>query len=327
MAYISKLTLGVLRLHDKIVKDTKYFDMEISVIILSYNTSQITNECLVLLKKAVKEFKQKLKREVEVIVLDNASADGSAEMIAKKHPWVKLMRSDINLGFAKGNNYAMRRASGNYFLLLNSDAYVDKNTLIKARKYMSENECDVLACRLNFKNGNLQPSAGSLPNPLNITTWMLGIANLPLIRYLVPPVHANYKGYFAKDRNIGWAMGAFMFLKKEVYTKTKGFDENFFMYTEEVEWYKRIHGYGFKVVYTPRFSIVHLDKSSSGGDNTKAIILEKTGLIYYANKHFPNCKSFIKIIVYIGSLWRMIVFLLLGKKNLFLAHKSVLQKI
>jgi len=150
---------------------------------------------------------------------------------------------------------------------------------------------------------------------------------LPIIRNLIPPVHANYKSYFAKDRNIGWAMGAFMFFKKEVYLKTKGFDDNFFMYTEEVEWYKRIHDHGYKVVYTPKFSIVHLDKSSSGGDNTKAIILEKTGLVYYADKHIKSWKGYVRIMVYVGSIWRMIAFLLLGKKKLFLTHKSVLQKI
>jgi len=296
----------------------------ISVIILSYNTEKITDECLSRLKVAVYEFEKKVGREVEVMVLDNASSDGSAEMIAKKYPWVGLVKSTTNTGFAKGNNLLMKKAKGDYFLLLNSDAFVSKSTLITAWRKIEKGSFDILACRLNYKNGSLQPSAGALPNFFNITTWMLGLGSVALIRDLIAPVHANHKSYFSKEKKVGWAMGAFMFLKREVFEKTSGFDENFFMYTEEVEWFKRIYDAGFKAIYSPNFSIVHLDKSSSGGSDIKAIYAEKQGLLYYAKKHLPKYAWYVRALIYFGSTWRMILFMALGKKEKAGAHKMVL---
>jgi len=296
----------------------------ISVIILSYNTQKITDECLSRVKEASEEFKKKLGKEVEVMVLDNASNDGSAEMITKKYPWVELVKSSTNTGFAKGNNLMMKKAKGDYFLLLNSDAFFSKSTLVTAWQKIEKGRFDVLACRLNFQNGSLQPSAGALPNLLNITTWMFGLGNMALVRDVIVPVHAKNKNYFANEKKIGWAMGAFMFLKREVFEKTGGFDENFFMYTEEVEWYKRIYDAGFKVIYSPDFSIVHLDKSSSGGSDVKAILAEKQGLLYYAKKHLPKSVWYVRALIYFGSIWRMILFMALGRKEKAGAHKMVL---
>lgn len=299
----------------------------LSVIIISYNTCEITDECLTRLVSALGQFEKATHLGAEVILLDNNSSDGTVHMVKKRHPWVKLIASKENTGFAKGNNLVMQKAKGEYLLLLNSDAFVRKDTLLNVWRFSQEKKCEILACRLNYKNGELQPSAGFLPNPKNVTTWMLGMANLPLIRNLVPPVHAKYPGFFNKTKEIGWAMGAFIFLNREVFTQTGGFDEHFFMYTEEVEWFKRIHDFGFKVVYTPAFSIVHLDKASSGGDDTRAIIAEKMGLVYYAKKHLPRWERYIRLLIYFGSLWRMIAFAMLGRTKQAAAHKKVLQSI
>ena len=299
----------------------------LSVIIISYNTCEITKECLSRLIPAIRQFEQSVGLKIEVILVDNNSSDGTADIVKKNYPWVRLIVSKENLGYAKANNLAMKKARGKYFLLLNSDAFVRKNTLVKTWRFGGDNKYDVVACRLNYKNEELQPSAGFLPNPLNITTWMLGIANFPLIRNLAPPVHVKYPAFFKKPREIGWAMGAFMFLKREVFEITGGFDEYYFMYTEEVEWFKRIHDLGFKVMYTPNFSIIHLDKASSGGDNSRAIIAEKTGLIYYSKKHLSGWTGYIRLLIYLGSFWRTVGFIALGRPRQALAHKKVLKSI
>src|SRR4030042_3149838 len=141
----------------------------LSVIIVSWNTKSVTDECLKRLKVAAYHVRDKL--TVEVIVVDNDSKDGTSEMIEKKYPWVKLVRSGTNLGYAKGNNLGYKKSSpkSKYLLLLNSDAYVEKETLVNSLNYFDSNkDCDVLGCKLLHENGKLQPSAGSLPTPMSV---------------------------------------------------------------------------------------------------------------------------------------------------------------
>src|SRR5258705_10417374 len=103
--------------------------MDLSVIVLSYNTKEITNQCLIRLQLSVNSYQAKFKNKVEVIVVDNASSDGSVEMIQKNHSWVELIASKENTGFSKGNNIGIKRAKGEYILLLNSDALIEEDTL------------------------------------------------------------------------------------------------------------------------------------------------------------------------------------------------------
>src|SRR3989344_1633824 len=154
-------------------------NLDLSVIILSYNTKDITGRCLDKLKVAKDYCEKRLKNKVQVTVLDNASGDGSVQMIKLDYSWVKLIASKENLGFSKGNNMAMRQAKNPFILLLNSDVYVEEESLYKALAYFRINlNCDVLGARLNYATGKLQPSCGDLPNPLNIIFWILGLSNL-----------------------------------------------------------------------------------------------------------------------------------------------------
>src|SRR5258708_3718454 len=106
--------------------------LNLSVIVLSFNTKDITDECLTRLKKAAEFSHNQLKNTVEVIVVENASTDGSLEMIKKKHPWIhKLIKSETNTGFSGGNNIGMGYSTKPFILLLNSDAYLEENTLVK----------------------------------------------------------------------------------------------------------------------------------------------------------------------------------------------------
>jgi len=287
----------------------------VSVIILSFNTKDITNKCLGKLYLA-KKAADKQMIETEVIVLDNASSDGSVEMIRNKHPWVKLIVSRQNTGFAKGNNIAMQEASSEYFLLLNSDAFVEKLTLVKAVNYFEKHpEVDVLGCRLNYPDGTFQPSAGELPGPNNIATWLLGLELIPATYRFLSPIHPKNISYFSRDREVGWVMGSFMMLRRKVYEKTKGFDENFFMYTEEVEWCKRIKKAGFKIFYTPSFSVVHIGKASSKFVETTPLVREMTGMKLFFKKHHPDYLAFLSLLIWFSSVLRLIVFGLFGKKE------------
>ncbi len=280
---------------------------EISVIICSYNTKDLTSQCLDKLKKSI----DYLEKPVETILIENGT-DGTGEIVKNKYSWVKLLDPGENTGFAKGNNLGIKISNKKtkYYLFLNTDSLVAPETLSKAVRFMNYNEnCDVLGCKLKFVDGKMQPSAGYLPDPFNTMLWMFG-----LDKFSLKPVHPKQKQFFDKDRKLGWVMGAFLFMKREVVEKTKGFDEKFFMYMEEVEWSRRINDQGFAIWYTPSFEITHLDKASSGHDIGKPLNREIQGLRYYLKKYYPDYDFMMKVVIWFGVVERWLVFGLTGDK-------------
>ena len=191
-------------------------DLNLTVVILSYNTKDITGRCLDKLKIAKAYCEKRLGNNIEVIVLDNGSADGSAQFIKTGYPWVKLIVSKENLGFSRGNNLGMQKTKNPFILLLNSDVYMEEESLYKALAYFRVNlNCDVLGARLNYASGKLQPSAGNLPNFLNIIFWIFGLSKLPILNQLISSFHPTGRKYFSKAHPVGWVMGAFFMLKKD----------------------------------------------------------------------------------------------------------------
>jgi GT2 family glycosyltransferase len=301
---------------------------DLAVIILSYNTIDITDECLRRATLAAKYCEQQLKNKVQLVAVDNGSTDNSAEMISRKHKQVTLVSLDKNTGFAGGNNLAMKAARQDYLLLLNSDAYLEKETLAKAIIYMEKNnDCDVLGCRLKYADGRMQPSGGFLPNPINTVWWMMGFNRVPGLARLARPTHPKSKNFFSNDREMEWVMGAFLLLRRKVFEKTGGFDENFFMYMEEVEWCYRMQQAGFKICYTPSFEITHLDKASSGFDLRKPLIREMQGIKYFIKRHYPGSWWWVMPFLYVGSGGRMIAYTLKGDTNMANIYAEILRSI
>jgi hypothetical protein len=303
----------------------------ISVVIVSWNTREITDRCLASIKKAV-DFVKKL-ADVEVIVVENASTDGSYDMIAKKHPWVKLFNSGSDLGYGKGNNYGFKRTNPeyDYVLLLNNDAYVREDTLAKCLLFFQrEKGCDLMGCQLRYEDGRFQPSAGYLPTPFSVWGWIWGLDQIPGIKGLFRPVHPKYPEFFKSDREVGWVMGAFLFMKRPVYEKTNGFDENFFLYMEEVEWCRRVSEAGFHIWYTPHFDIIHVDKASAFGlpeEMVKIFYREIMGLMYLLRKYYPQEMWWIKISTQIGITVRLIAFTILGNNMRREAYLKILKNL
>ncbi len=273
--------------------------MDLSVIILSYNTKDITDECL----KRV----QGTGYRVQVIVLDNASTDGSSEMIKKKYPEVELIESKINTGYSKGNNIAFKRAKYPLVLFLNSDVYVSDDTLEKVLSYCENHKCDVLGVKLLNEDGSLQPSAGNLPNPINTIFWILGLGRL------INPFHPKSKEYFLKDRMVGWTMGAFFLIKKEIFEKVGMFDESIFMYMDEVDLCKRIKDKGFNICFMSSVAVTHLHRASSKDFPEKAFSRELGGIKIYFKKYYSTSYFFVKLFLIFGLILRVIAFSLLGK--------------
>lgn len=288
--------------------------MDLSIIILSYNTKDITDKCLEKLKFSVIRCQAEFKNKIEVIVLDNASSDGSVGMIQKKHHWVKLIVSPVNTGFSKGNNIAVKKASYGLILFLNSDVFVSEDTLTKTIAYFKNHPgCDVLGAKLVYEDNRLQPSAGFLPTPVNAIFWILGIAYLPLIGKLTAPFHPRFKSFFATEHEVGWTTGAFFVIKKNVFEKVKGFDEDIFMYMDEVDLCKRLQLANFKVYYTPSIKAIHLHRASSKSNPEKVFTRELAGIRYYFKKYYPNQYPIIRLFLFLGVMLRIIAFSLLGK--------------
>lgn len=284
--------------------------IDCSIIVLSYNTLQITNECLTRVKRAV-EFAKKHGFTIEVIVIDNASSDGSLEMLKKRHQLATIIASKENTGFSGGNNMGMKKSRGKYILLLNSDAYVKEDTLVQALNYFKDHvNCDVLGCQLRFANGNFQPSAGFLPTPINTILWISGIALLSIVSQFTKPIHPRDSSFFIKAKMVEWVMGAFLMLKREVYEKTGGFDESIFMYGEEVEWCKRIKDTGFNTWYVPQFWITHLDKASSKFMLKKPLLNEIKGIVRYFKQHYQNQYWWVKIVMGFSLILRAFAFII-----------------
>jgi GT2 family glycosyltransferase len=303
----------------------------LSIIILSWNTKDITDECLKHLKIAIESIRGKI--DTEVILVDNSSSDGSPQMVEKKYPWVKLILSRTNLGYPKGNNLGFKNSNprNKYLLLLNSDVYVEKDTLERSLAFFeSKKDCKVFGCKLIRGDGSFQPSAGYLPTPLNIFSWFWGLDLIPVFNKLFKQFHPRNKDFFGSTKKVGWVQGAYLFMEREVFDKTNGFDEKFFMYMDEVEWSRRVQDLGYNIYYAPGFAVTHLDRASAHKDVeklAKTYSLEVIGLIYYLRKYYPEKLGFLKPILKIGAYLRWFIFLILGNEMRKKAYSEVIKKI
>lgn len=260
-------------------------------------------------------------KDTEVIVIDNATTDGSVEAIKKQFPKIKLIANNDNNGFARGNNQGMSKAVGEWFLLLNSDAFVEPDCLAKAIEFTKRRpDADMFGCKLLNPDRTIQPSWGYFPTLRRLILFMSFIDNLPMIRSFTDAIHVRDISRYT-EQETDWVMGAWVMLKKDVFVKTGGFDTNYFMYGEEMEWMYRAKQAGFKIWYTPEPAAVHLGGASTNGKG-KAFASEMKGYLYWWSKHNPIWEQ--KLLPYIlkyGCLWKSWVWGLLGNKEMAEANR------
>ncbi len=250
---------------------------ELSVIIVNWNTRDILKDCLTSVATHLGAVSH------EVIVVDNASSDGSADMVCREFPTVRLLPNTENVGFARANNQAMRVARGRFFLLLNSDTLLTDDSVARLHaRLASLPRPPVAHCRLLFPDGRVQQSTYRFPS-LRLAL----LEDLGFYKFLSPKRRGTtlLAGYWAHDeeRDVDWVAGAFMLFPRAVFDETGGFSEAYFMYGEDMEWCFRIREAGWRVRYFPDTSIVHLDHSSSAirwGEKRIAICIERQLDIY-----------------------------------------------
>lgn len=286
--------------------------MELSIIIISFNTSDLLRKCLNKVYKSLSF--GKIEKDSEVIVVDNASTDGSIEMMKKNFPKVEIMKNDKNLGFSKANNLGMKKSTGKYILLLNSDTEVNNDALLQLLNAIkADDKIGVVGGKLLNPDGSIQPSAGFFPNLKKIFFWMFFIDDIPLLRNILKPYHAEDKSFYEKIQAADWVTGACFMVRRDVISKAGLLDENIFMYGEEMEWCYRIKNRGYKIIFTPNAQILHL-KGASGEFQSSGILEEFKTIIYFYKKHKPLWQLYlVRFILKSGALLRIIFFGIIGR--------------
>lgn len=229
---------------------------DVSMVVVSFNTRDSLRRCLQTLARTSGV-------SHEIVVVDNASRDGSADMVAREFPGVVLLRSDVNLGFAAANDLAFRHCRGRSVVLVNSDAFPEEGAIAHALKRMeAEPGVGLAGARLEGLDGSWQPSARSFPNPFFDFLVLTGLsARFPRSRIFGRPDRT-----FADPREeafVDWVPGAFAVIRREALEDVSGFDERFFLYYEEVDLCRRMRQAGWRIAYWPEVLVRHVGGASS----------------------------------------------------------------
>jgi GT2 family glycosyltransferase/lipopolysaccharide/colanic/teichoic acid biosynthesis glycosyltransferase len=255
----------------------------LSIIIVNYNVRDFLHHALVSLQKAMRGMKG------EIIVVDNASDDGSVEMVRRRFPAVQLIASKSNLGFAKANNVGLKRARGKYILLINPDTLVQEDTLRVMLRFFEENhDVGLAGCKILNSDGTFQLACRrSFPRPWAAFTKMVGLSALfPNSR-----LFGRYNlTYLSPDETyeIDAVSGSFMMVRREAYVQVGGLDEDFFMYGEDLDWCYRIQKAGWKNYYVHSTQIIHYKGESTKRSNLNEIRTFYQAMHLFVQKHLSS---------------------------------------
>jgi GT2 family glycosyltransferase len=230
---------------------------DISIVIVSFNTRDLLRECL------LSVFGTEDSLRIQVIVVDNASTDGSPAMVEQEFPEAALIRSEVNLGFGRANNLGFQSALGRYVVLLNSDAFLTAGSLERSVAHMDANpQTGIGGGRLVGIDGSLQPSARMFPTVLNDLIVLSGLA----ARFPRSKFFGRFDRTWADEcqsAEVDWVPGAFSIIRAEALADVGHFDPRFFLYYEEVDLCRRMKQKGYSVWYWPDVTVVHIGGESS----------------------------------------------------------------
>jgi GT2 family glycosyltransferase len=286
-----------------------------TIIILSHNNEDIIDNCLTQVESAVSESEKKFQNNFQVMVVDNGSTDKTKSIIQNQHKSLKLISLDNNIGPSKANNLAMKKADTQYILLLNSDTFLTKDTLIKIFDYIQkQNDWDVLCVRLIFGDGSFQAFGGFLPTPTRTILWSLGVESLPIINKLIRPFYQYDREFYQKEQRLGWCATSFFFLKQKVYLDTGGLDESIFVHMEDVEWCQRIKSKGYIIRYTPEITVTHLGGKTTNKFSSDTLLSQHiSGLKIFHLKHYRKTWFIVRFFLQIGMGLRAVAYFIFGR--------------
>lgn len=258
-------------------------DFEVSILICSWNTADDLRLCLRSLERESKT------ANLEVLVIDNNSEDGSADMVESEFPWVVLHRMTSNLGFTGGNNFALEHRRCGNAMLLNSDTIVHPGAIRTLLDFARANrEAGVIGPKLLNPDGSLQMSCRRFPNPIAAL-----FRNTPLGRLF--PKNRFTREYLMEDfahdqvREVDWVSGAALYASREMIDKVGHLDPDYFMFCEDVDWCFQAHKAGFKVLYYPESVITHaIGRSTDKAPNRMIGRFHRSMFHFYAKNMVPE---------------------------------------
>jgi N-acetylglucosaminyl-diphospho-decaprenol L-rhamnosyltransferase len=270
--------------------------VDLSIVIVSWNVRDLLRRCLLSLCQEGSRHQPPL--GFEVTVVDSASSDGSVEMVQREFPWVRLIPSHENLGYARGNNLGMEGASGRYRLVLNPDTEVVGEALSEMVRYMDQHPAvGALGPALRYPDGNLQSSRRRFP------TLATAFCESTLLHQWFP-YNRVARYYHLADRPpdvsqpVDWLVGAALMLRRQAWQQVGPLDEGFFMYFEELDWCRRCRAAGWEIHYFPDAEIIHYEGKSSEQVATHRTIRFQRSKIRYYRKYY-------------GASWALIIRLFL----------------
>lgn len=249
---------------------------DISIIIVSWNVRERLRACLASLPSP--------QSGVETIVVDAASVDGTPEMVRAEFPSVELIASTENLGYSRGNNLGLKQARGQYGLILNPDTELMGHGLQDMRAYLQANpRVGALGPQLVLPDGSVQATRRRFPTLATAifdSTWLEGLAPRSLLDHY-------YASDLPGDRPVvvDWLVGAALLVRREVWEQVGGLDEGFFMYSEELDWQRRIKLAGWQIVYFPAAQVRHFEAQSSAQVPAATHIRFNTSKVRYFRKY------------------------------------------
>jgi N-acetylglucosaminyl-diphospho-decaprenol L-rhamnosyltransferase len=232
--------------------------LDITALIVNYNTAHLLDACVSALRASASSAQLNL----QICILDNASRDGSAAQLRSNYSDCDLIFNDVNVGFGRANNQLLECVKGKYILLLNTDAFISLDSVSTTVGYMDKNaNCGVLGVRLEGSKGDLQPSCRYFPTPVNVFLSRTGLGRFfPFVRS-IDDMNWNHD----EVRECDWVPGCYYLVRREVIAKVGLFDPRFFLYYEEVDHCRAVKREGWRVVYFPHTTVVHV-----GGESAKS---------------------------------------------------------
>lgn len=293
--------------------------LDLSIVIISFNTLNLTKQCINSIKKYIKNLKY------EIIVIDNGSTDGSFQYLSKLSSQDNnfvLVKNSENLGFAAGNNIGIKKSKGNFVLFLNSDTKITHNVMPEMLDYMNMKDLGILSCKLIGSDGVVQGNGGYFPTLIRVFSWMI-IQDLPFVDRVIRPFHPlkpksliRNEKFYNSVKDLDWVTGAFVLVKKDLLREGVTWDADYFMYTEDVDFCYQAKRLGWKIEYNPRWSIIHYGGASSNKEF--AIVSEFMGIKRFYKKFYPKWQFILlRWILKTGTLLRALILSIIEGKELF----------
>ncbi|MCC6546168.1 glycosyltransferase [Candidatus Sumerlaeota bacterium] len=269
---------------------------DLSVIVVNFNCRGLLRDCLESLAGAAPQ------RELEIIVVDNASSDGAPQMVREQFPHVKLIANADNRGFTHANNQGIEIARGRYMLLLNNDTRVLPAAFEKAIAWMDRNpDAGAAGLKLLNEDGSLQLSCRRFPS------FSQALFNRHSALTRIFPANKFSREYLMTDfrhdriQDVDWVSGACLMLRREIHEQIGGLDERFFMYSEDVDYCYRVWAAGHRVVYLPFARVTHLIGQSSRRNRALTIRERHRSMYRFYKKHYSRSLMFVDLVT-----WTMI---------------------